>query len=39
MIEFFSTVFGFLIVYLAIRHGQKDGYPYLGDLEQEEENE
>lgn len=39
MIEFVSSIFGLTIVAYAIIQGQKDGYPYLDEIEEEDENE
>ena len=39
MLEFFLSIFGLVIVAYAIIQGQKDGYPYLGEIELEDENE
>ena len=39
MLVFVSSLLGALVVALAIRSGQKNGYPYLGEIEVEDENE
>jgi hypothetical protein len=39
MIYFFLTIFGTVILVLALKNGRDNGYPYLGDVDLEEEND
>lgn len=39
MLEFVSSIFGLIIIAFAIIQGKKDGYPHLGEIEAEDENE
>ena len=39
MAYFFSTIFGIAILTLAVKNGRDNGYPYLGGIDEDEEND
>jgi len=41
MLYFFSTIFGLVMLTLALKSGRDNGYPYLGDIDlnNDEEND
>lgn len=39
MLYFFSTIFGLITLLLALKNGRDNGYPYLGEVNVDEEND